>query len=88
MERAARGGECTCLYFHPSRSSVMIDKQGLQSDPTSPLQLLHLHTLRDVGAGKCEVKSVCVRVCLDVFVRVAVRTRLRREDDSKCHSVV
>lgn len=32
--------------------------------------------------------SLCVHVCLDVFVRVTLRTRLRREDDSECHSVV
>lgn len=32
--------------------------------------------------------SARVRVCLDVFVRVIVRTRSRREADSKCHSVV
>lgn len=32
--------------------------------------------------------SLCVQVCLDVFVRVTVRTRPGREDDSKCHLVV
>lgn len=52
---------------------------------SSPLVIAYFIWYR---AGKCEVKSLWACMCLDVFVRVIVRTRLWREDDSKCHFVV
>lgn len=82
----------TCLYFPPLSACVMIDKQGISpSYKVTPCLLSSSYICILYVTSGCKMWSeisACVHVCLDVFMRVTVRTHLRREDDSKCQSVV
>lgn len=75
--------ECLCIDWQ-TRHIPSPYKVTLCLLPTSCAYILYMTSVWKMWS---EI-SLCAHVTSDVFVRVIVRTRPRREDDSKCHFLV
>lgn len=66
--RCAHSNSNTCIYLPALSAPALIDKQGIYSlykvtPRRLPPPLVIAHFMRH-GAGKCEVKSLCERMCV------------------------